>query len=118
MKNLLILIAILAVARAKSIDIDPSQVQPFESIGIDWSQVQPIEDSDQYWDRLPADLQYLRKPEPDRRIGLLRAMWVIINGYVHNNSRVAQSIDPASNADAVRRCRQDPERNCCCVISS
>ncbi|EDS42902.1 transmembrane protease [Culex quinquefasciatus] len=68
MKNLLILIAVLAVASAKSIDIDPSQVQPFESIGIGWSQIQPIEDSDQYWDRLPADLQYLRKQEPDRRI--------------------------------------------------
>ncbi|XP_039442600.1 trypsin-1-like [Culex pipiens pallens] len=68
MKNLLILIAVLAVASAKSIDIDPSQVQPFESIGIGWSQVQPIEDSDQYWDRLPADLQYLRKQDPDRRI--------------------------------------------------
>lgn len=30
-------------------------------------------------------------------------MWVIINGYVHNNSRVAQSLDPASNAGTVRR---------------
>ncbi|XP_001866118.2 brachyurin [Culex quinquefasciatus] len=68
MKNFVILIAILAVVSAKSVDVNPSLVQPFESIGIDWSQVQPIEDSDQYWDRLPADLQYLRKHQPDSRI--------------------------------------------------
>ncbi|KAL9701938.1 hypothetical protein quinque_005379 [Culex quinquefasciatus] len=69
MKQLLILIAVVAaMASAKSIDIDPSQVQPIESIGIDWSQVQPIENSDQYWARLPAEMQYLREQEPDRRI--------------------------------------------------
>ncbi|EDS42906.1 trypsin-3 [Culex quinquefasciatus] len=69
MEKLLLLIAVVAaVASAKSIDIDSSQVQPFESIGIGWSQVQPIEDSDQYWARLPAEMQYLRKQEPDRRI--------------------------------------------------
>ncbi|XP_039442595.1 trypsin-1-like [Culex pipiens pallens] len=69
MEKLLLLIAVVAaVASAKSIDIDSSQVQPIESIGIKWSQVQPIEDSDQYWVRLPAEMQYLRKQEPDRRI--------------------------------------------------
>ncbi|EDS29528.1 serine protease [Culex quinquefasciatus] len=39
-----------------------------ESVGIDWSQVRPIEDSDQYWVRLPQELQYLRKHQPDHRI--------------------------------------------------
>lgn len=68
MKYLLILITVLAVASAKSIDIDSSQVLPIESIGIDWSQVRPIEDSDQYWARLPEELQYLREQQPDRRI--------------------------------------------------
>ncbi|EDS42904.1 serine protease [Culex quinquefasciatus] len=68
MKKVLILVAVLAVASTKSIDIDSSQVQPIETIGIDWSQVQPIQDTDQYWARLPAEMQYLRKPEPDRRI--------------------------------------------------
>ncbi|XP_038117357.1 trypsin-1 [Culex quinquefasciatus] len=68
MKKLLILVAVLAVASTKSIDINSSQVQPIETIGIDWSQVQPIQDTDQYWARLPAEMQYLRKQEPDRRI--------------------------------------------------
>ncbi|KAL1379876.1 hypothetical protein pipiens_014591 [Culex pipiens pipiens] len=69
MEKLLLLIAVVAaVASAKSIDIDSSQVQPIESIGIKWSQIQPIEDSDQYWARLPEEMQYLRKQEPDRRI--------------------------------------------------
>ncbi|XP_039442594.1 brachyurin-like [Culex pipiens pallens] len=68
MKKVLILVAVLAVASTKSIDINSSQVQPIETIGIDWSQVQPIQDTDQYWARLPAEMQYLRKQEPDRRI--------------------------------------------------
>ncbi|XP_039442593.1 brachyurin-like [Culex pipiens pallens] len=68
MRKFFILFAAVAVANAKSIDIDSSKVQPIESIGIKWSQVQPVEDSDQFWARLPEEMQYLRKQQPDRRI--------------------------------------------------
>ncbi|XP_001843395.2 brachyurin [Culex quinquefasciatus] len=55
MKTLVLLVAVLAVASAEWIEID-------------WSQVRPIEDFDHYWARLPAELQYLRKLQPERRI--------------------------------------------------
>ncbi|XP_058837321.1 brachyurin-like [Topomyia yanbarensis] len=51
----LLLIGALAVASAEWIDID-------------WSQVKPIEEFDHYWARLPAELQFLRKLTPERRI--------------------------------------------------
>ena len=68
MNKLLILIAVLAVASAKTIDIDSPQIRPIESVAVNWSQVRPIEDTDQYWTRLPEEMQYLRKQEPDQRI--------------------------------------------------
>ncbi|KAL1395286.1 hypothetical protein pipiens_011364 [Culex pipiens pipiens] len=55
MKSFALLVAVLAVASAEWIEID-------------WSQVRPIEDFDHYWARLPAELQFLRKLQPDRRI--------------------------------------------------
>ncbi|XP_001861478.2 brachyurin [Culex quinquefasciatus] len=55
MKSFALLVAILAVASAEWIEID-------------WSQVRPIEDFDHYWARLPAELQFLRKLQPERRI--------------------------------------------------
>ncbi|XP_058837322.1 brachyurin-like [Topomyia yanbarensis] len=51
----LLLIGALAVVSAEWIDID-------------WSQVKPIEEFDHYWARLPAEMQFLRKLTPHRRI--------------------------------------------------
>ncbi|XP_041771717.1 brachyurin-like [Anopheles merus] len=39
-----------------------------EWIDIDWSQVKPIEEFDHYWQRLPAEMQYLRHARPSARI--------------------------------------------------
>uniref|UniRef100_A0A182QHD0 Peptidase S1 domain-containing protein n=1 Tax=Anopheles farauti TaxID=69004 RepID=A0A182QHD0_9DIPT len=39
-----------------------------EWIDIDWSQVKPIDEFDHYWQRLPAELQFLRHARPTGRI--------------------------------------------------
>ncbi|XP_050075954.1 brachyurin-like [Anopheles maculipalpis] len=39
-----------------------------EWIEIDWSKVKPIEEFDHYWQRLPAELQFLRYARPSQRI--------------------------------------------------
>ncbi|XP_062558420.1 brachyurin-like [Armigeres subalbatus] len=55
MKIIVLLISVLALASTEWIDID-------------WSEVRPIEEFDQYWARLPAELQFLRNAFPNRRI--------------------------------------------------
>ncbi|XP_058121352.1 brachyurin-like [Anopheles ziemanni] len=55
MKAFALLVGLLAVASAKSIDID-------------WSKVRPIEEFDHYWARLPAELQVYRHMRPSARI--------------------------------------------------
>uniref|UniRef100_A0A182JG28 Peptidase S1 domain-containing protein n=1 Tax=Anopheles atroparvus TaxID=41427 RepID=A0A182JG28_ANOAO len=55
MKSFALLVVLLAVASAKSIDID-------------WSQVRPIEEFDHYWARLPAEMQIYRSQRPSGRI--------------------------------------------------
>ncbi|XP_058121177.1 brachyurin-like [Anopheles ziemanni] len=55
MKAFALLVGLLAVASAKSIDID-------------WSNVRPIEEFDHYWARLPAELQVYRHMRPSARV--------------------------------------------------
>ncbi|XP_055600125.1 brachyurin-like [Uranotaenia lowii] len=55
MKVLIVLCAIAAGVSAKFLDID-------------WSRVNPIEEFDHYWARIPADWQWMRGLEVDRRI--------------------------------------------------
>uniref|UniRef100_A0A8W7PWY7 Peptidase S1 domain-containing protein n=1 Tax=Anopheles coluzzii TaxID=1518534 RepID=A0A8W7PWY7_ANOCL len=52
---LLVTLAVVAAASAEWIDID-------------WSRVKPIDQFDHYWQRLPAELQFLRHARPAQRI--------------------------------------------------
>uniref|UniRef100_A0A6E8VRS9 Peptidase S1 domain-containing protein n=1 Tax=Anopheles coluzzii TaxID=1518534 RepID=A0A6E8VRS9_ANOCL len=52
---LLVTLAVVAAASAEWIDID-------------WSRVKPIDQFDHYWQRLPAELQFLRHARPSQRI--------------------------------------------------
>uniref|UniRef100_A0A240PL13 Peptidase S1 domain-containing protein n=1 Tax=Anopheles epiroticus TaxID=199890 RepID=A0A240PL13_9DIPT len=55
MKTLVLLVGLLAVVSAEWIEID-------------WSKVRPIEDFDHYWERLPAEYQFLRDTNRTNRI--------------------------------------------------